>query len=64
MEQQTAYPNKYLIKNKSGSPDINEDDTITYKTTHVKQDHPLFYDFGNPDYPENGYVYTIEKVES
>ena len=64
MEPQTAYPNQYLIKNKSGSPDINENDTITYKTNRVKQDHPLFYDFGNSDYPEDGYVYTIEKVES
>lgn len=63
MEPQTAYPNKYLIKNKSGSPDINKNNTITYKTHRVKQDNPLFYHFGNQNYPKDGYVYTIEKVE-
>lgn len=64
MEPQTAYPNKYMIKNKNGSMDINKNDIITYKTNRVKQDHPLFCNFGNPNYPEDGYVYTIEKVES
>ena len=60
----TAYNNKYLLDNQTNRLSFNKHDVITYKINRIKQDDPWFYPLGNRDYPKDGYIYTITKVES
>ena len=60
----TAYNNKYLLDNQTNRLSFNKHDVITYKINRIKQDDPWFYPLGNSEYPKDGYIYTITKVES